>query len=342
MIYFLIIVVLVLSAAVGFYLKPYKRKAEARQCSYGNAEVYKVLTQGDGFSGLRDLMSRSKSFEDRYFVSVSISRLFPMKALEDWVDAEPQSADALLCYGARLLEWAWEARGDGRGHEVSRSRWETFFERLDKTRVILTRCAEVYPEDPTPWAYLIKVSTWYSDEMEVREHYFEKAIARDKNNWAAHMYMILALSKKWGGDNVKMVEFAESVVEDAEEGSELPVILFKAYYEYWRYFELFEEQPEEAEKFIHSEYILSHAVMAYEKSLGSERHKDSSCSVLARHHAAYWFWLVENKEILRKELMTLGDNIEEVHWYWNGYGGDLDEAKAFALGEAPSLSKSDF
>ncbi len=320
--------------AVLFFLgvREYKlrqRKVRIRQSAYGNLETYTVMLHATDYLSLKQLMGKARTFDDRYFYSVSISREFPLQYLEDWVKAEPESPDALLCYGARLLQRSWLARGYGRGESISDEKWQDFFEWLDKTSEVLIKCTEVSPEDPTPWAYLIMVATWRSEDNDVRKNYFDEAIRRDKSNWPAHMHMTIALSEKWGNSNEEMVQFAERVADDAEEGSDLAIILIKAYIEHWKYLCFFEDKEDEANHFIKSAIVRARAEFVYEKSIGSPNHMTSSVTVFARYNASSWFWIVRNKELLGKELNLLGDNIEDIHWSWAGSQNELKAAKQF-------------
>ncbi len=330
MAYLITLVVILATASIWWQVRRRRHEDAIRQSSYGNAKIYNVLKTPSGYDSLKLLMQETETFDHRYLYSLGISRLFPLKVLQQWVADEPESADAWLCYGARMLQWAWEARGYGRATDVSRKKWETFFHRLEKTWEILSKCADLMPSDPTPWTYLIMVSTWGSDEQEDRWHYFEQAKERDPNNWPAHMHMIIALSEKWGGSNDEMIEFAKHTADDAPEGSELPIILIKAYLEYWKYLEVFNDNPEDANRFLNSMPAQTRALRAYEKSLGSSEHGETPVSVFVRYNASAWFWLVRDKQRLTSELDTLGDHLEDIHWRWTGAEGDLDGARAFA------------
>ena len=306
-----------------------EKSLEIRQCSYGNKKIYTALENSSDYAYLKALFTPEATYADRYLISVSISRLYPINVLEQWLNDEPNSADAQLCYGARLVQWSWEARGYGMGKQISQEKWELFFERLAITRDILTQCAETMPEDPTPWAYLIMVSTWDSDEQDVRDHYYQQAIDRDPTNWAAHMHMVIALSEKWGGDNEEMIAFAEKASNDAPDGSDLPAILIKAYIENWKYLNLFDKKPEEAKQFLLSREVQEKAALAYVRSVGSENHAQSSVSVFTRYNTSAWFWLVRDKLNLKNDLEVLGNTIEDIHWRWAGPEGELDKARAF-------------
>ncbi len=328
------ILILAVTAFIVFVVlyKGYTRSErlnDIRHCSYGNKEVYTALENSHDYSYLKALFKPDSSFDDRYLISVSISRLYPINVLEQWLSDEPDSANAQLCYGARLVQWSWEARGYGMGKQISPKNWELFFERLETTRDILTQCTEANPLDPTPWAYLIMVSTWSSDDQEVREYYFEQAISRDPTNWAAHMHMIIALSEKWGGDNDQMVAFAENASNNAPEGTDLPAILIKAYIEYWKYLDLFEEKPEEARQFLASDEVQRKAALAYARSVGSESHEKTPVSIFIRYNTSSWFWLVKDKLKLKNDFDALGNTIEDIHWRWAGSEGELSKAQKF-------------
>jgi len=328
MVFLTCLLILVAIAFLLVYLGKNDINESARQCSYGDTDIGKLLLNPNGYSELKLLMFDADSFDRRYFVSLSISREFPEELLKEWLSTEPTS-DALLCYGAHLVQKSWSVRGYGRGYEVKQEKWEKFYESLARTREVLLQCAESNPKDPTPWAYLIMISTWSSDDMDTRSYYFDQAILRDQNNWAAHLHMIIALSEKWGGSNDRMIDFAETVADEAEDGSDLPIILLKAYIEHWKYLDVFIDQPEKAQAFIDSHETKSRAVAVYNKSLGSKYHRNSSTSIFARYNASSWFWIVKDRELLKRELDELGDTIENIHWRWAGSEGELKAARNF-------------
>jgi len=142
--------------------------------------------------------------------------------------------------------------------------------------------------------------------------------------------MIIALSEKWGGDNEEMISFAEEASNSAPLGSDLSAILIKAYLEYWKYLDVFQDKPEEANTFVKAEEIQTKAALAYMRSLGSEQHKKTAVSIFARYNTSAWFWVVKDHDRLKNDLNILGDKIEDIHWRWAGPEGELSEAQEFA------------
>jgi len=326
---FLILVFIVIIIGAAFAYRHYGNII-LRQCSYGCPKAYKILKNPKKYTALKDLFEILESPADRYFYSVCMSREMPLNTLEQWTKDFPESGDALLCYGARLLQWSWLARGYGRGGDVSESQWKEFFTRLDKTRQVLLRCTEKSPEDPTPWAYLIMIATWHSDSEALKYSYFNEATARDPSNWAAHMHMIIALSQKWGGCNDGMVEFARNAAQNAPLGSDLNAIVVKAYIEYWKYLYSFEDSPDDAREFILDDNIQRDIVEAYNNSLAHADFIESKVSIFVRYNLSGWFWMTRDRSRLRTEFLVLGNKIEDIHWRWVGSEGELSDAKSFA------------
>lgn len=326
-----LVFVAVIGFIVIFYFHRNHKNNKRRQCSYGCIKAYKILEHPNKYIQLKELFDSLSSPAERYFYSVSMSRnMFP-QALKEWTEKYPESGDALLCYGARLLQWSWSARGYGLGREVSDSEWEVFFNRLDETKEVLLKCTEKSPEDPTPWAYLIMVATWRSESEEIKYHYFNEAISRDPNNWAAHMHMIIALSEKWGGNNEDMIEFARQSSKDAPIGSDLKAILVKAYIEYWKYLDIFEDSPDDAKAFILDHEIQSDIIEAYNSSLAHDDFCESKVTIFVRYNLSSWFWTTRDRSRLRNELLILGSKVEDIHWRWTCTEGELQDARNFII-----------
>lgn len=315
---------------LSFYFYNLYNKRKQRQCAYGDARAFDILKTPGNYLPLKKVFETLDNPSERYFYSVSISRNMSLQALEDWANNEPDSPDALLCLGSRLLQWSWEARGYGRGKSISVKSWEEFYKRLERTRDVLLQCAEKYPEDPTPWSYLIMVATWSSDEEQVKYDYFNHAIERDAENWSAHMHMITGLSEKWGGSHEKMLQFAQEASQKASEGSDLAAILVKAYLEYWKYMDMFEYDEKSASEFIKRSDVRDEIIKVYNKSLLHKSHEDTKITIFVRYNFSGWFWITRDKPRLKHELSILGDTIENIHWRWVGTEGELQEARSFA------------
>lgn len=299
---------------------------------YGDTRVIELIPQRKSYQEYEKLFSEIplQAWDQRYFYSLSFSRILALKATKRWIKATPNSSDAWLVYGATMLIRSWNARGFGRGYEVSKRRWKKFHKLLEKTRVILLKAAELNDKDPTPWAYLIMVATWASDDDMVKDEYFNKAIQRDSENWPAHLHMIIALSKKWGGSHKAMYKFARNAALSARPGSDVPVILIKAHLEYYKYLAEFENNEQAAEHFLNSNDTKWESVKIYKNTLAHPDHKDTKTTIFARYNFSGWLWALKDIELLKNEFRIIGDSIDSDHWTWVGFFDQLDEAKKCA------------
>ncbi|HEY6096323.1 MAG TPA: DUF4034 domain-containing protein [Gallionellaceae bacterium] len=300
------------------------------QDAYGDAVAMSLLRDGNVkklkqlFSGIQGDWSR------RYFYSLAMSRSFPSDKLEKWVRAEPESADAHLVYGARMLKLAWAARGYGKGGEVSEERWQNFYRLLEQTESMLLRAASLNKHDPTPWVYLIMVAVYRSDDESLEEKYFNEAIARDRENWHAHINRLTALSEKYGGSHEEMFEFARRAAEKSPETSLLRCLILKAHSEYWKYVQYFEDDVEHANAYRLREDVIEECLQAYEGAL-AQCEGGSHDLIFVRINAAGTFWILSQQQPLRRELQKLSGQIDDIHWRWVGTEGELAAARKFAL-----------
>jgi hypothetical protein len=293
-------------------------------------DAAKAILENNDLEALKRLFAAIPgNWADRYFYSMAMSRHFPLSLLEQWVHADPASADAHLVYGARLVQWSREARGYGLGKTVTEERAQEFFRRLVQTREVLERCANLHRDDPTPWAYLVMVAIYSQAGEELEKDYFEQAIERDPGNWTAHMNRLTGLTEKYHGSHAQMFNFARDVAYNAREGSLLPALLLKAHSERWKYLAIFEGNDAKAHGCLQDQDAIDETLDAYQRSLGTHRY-EKRAALLARINAAGWFWLIGHRDILRAELRELDGCIHDIHWRWVGTEGNLSKAKTFA------------
>ena len=309
------------------------------ESSYGDKKAYELLKESRrGYESIEVFFRNLKKPDERYFYSLCISHYTPIEVLERWVEEKPESADAFLCYGARLLQLSWQTRGYGSAQAVTEAgNWDNFHELLKITESVLLRCAELNLEDPTPWCYLIMVATWSpaSEEDEaninLKHNIFQEVIERDPGNWIAHVHMVIALSEKWGCSHDQMFDFTFSVVGKAPEASDLQALIVKADIEYWKWCSGFGDDEEGAEEFVQNEDVQANVLMAYESSLLHPYYKENHYTKFIRYNMSGWFWIVKDIENLRHELHILGDGMDDTYWRWVGVEGDLRRARKLSL-----------
>jgi hypothetical protein len=187
-----------------------------------------------------------------YYVSVLSDWKSRPAWLDQWVQAFPESEIPLLVRGRHSIRWAWEARGGAAAQDVQEKMWPVFFSRLEKAEEDFVAAAEINPRDATPWAEMLISARGLQLEAPEPQERFEEVIERAPDHWEAHVNMMTALCKKWGGSREEMFEFARSRSKNAPKGSPLHALVPLAHVEDWLYPEAFENNPDEARRLMTS------------------------------------------------------------------------------------------
>lgn len=204
---------------VSDWTDAYHARGLGRAPMYGEPawiELRQSLSQGQ-WDAARAALSDSGTDWVRRFQTVSVAAEWKTEPpwLTEWLEAEPDSADAQLVAGATWMYLAWEARGSGYSNTVSERGAKLFYERLKTARKALLRAIERAPKDPTPVVYLLRVARGLELDAETRQSYFDQAVERDPQHFEAHHEMLQCKCAKWYGSHSEMWSFAREAVAAA-------------------------------------------------------------------------------------------------------------------------------
>ena len=270
---------------------------------------------------------RKPPWEERSFVLSQLADETPLDVLDVWCRFDPTCPEAWLLRGVRRIRWAWEARGGDRASEVEEEAWEVFFQRLHSAESDLLWAAELVPEDPTPYSSLISVAMGLSQGKEAVVSHFKAATARAPEFLAAYSRATHALTEKWSGTHDDMFAVARQAAKLAKPTNDLAVVLIDAHVERWLYFDSFDEDEEGAKAYLHDREVVSEVAMLYDRTMRRGRPSKRSGSKGAFNIAAFWFYLVRDKNRLRDSLRKIDEDFREHPW---AYFADPDEVIAHA------------
>ncbi len=245
----------------------------------------------------------------RAFAVHVLGRTVRAGVLETWRLAEPDSPWACMVSGVALIERAWKIRGYGKGSEVSSEAAADFVMVLHEAGAVLERAAELAPDSAIPWAWLITVAKGLG-EPETGALHFAEARRRDPQSWFAHAAMLSLRCEKWSGSHDAMFELAHEAARSAGPHSDLQMLIAVAHTERALFPRWIEQDPEGTRAYLAREDAREEVLHAYERSLGAPDHVACATTPYARHAAALWFFLVEDREPLRRELLALGPRID--------------------------------
>ncbi|MER7575087.1 hypothetical protein [Streptomyces sp. NPDC126514] len=152
-------------------------------------------------------------------------------AMESWLAAEPDSADALVLRAATETARAFSvAIAAGRGVPIGRHR-------IDLAVRACLRAAEAYPEDPTPWISLVSVARLYPSGVRRQDlaRWWDELHRRDPYSVEGHLQVLHYYSARWHGTHGLMYDFARDAAGAAPPGCPLPVLVQYARVEEYRH-----------------------------------------------------------------------------------------------------------
>jgi hypothetical protein len=242
--------------------------------------------------------------------------------LERWKQEEPDDPAAWLVCGAHSIQWAWEARGGGKGDTVGAEAAERFRQRLEQATAELSRAADLDPDDPTPYALLIMVCVGLNRPKELTLDLFEEARRRCPDHLLAHRNLLTYLCRKWHGSHEEMFAFARQSSKRAPEGSLLPMLVAEAHCERWLYAAHFDQEPDANQYFLLMD-VRKELVAEYGFSLGSSRHQPGPLTRLAANYFAYTLGRGGLLAYAPRAFAQMEGQVNYLPW---AYGGDPVES----------------
>jgi len=277
-----------------------------------------LLTQwmdNDDWRTLRSFLASVPNHDDRaFYITAVLGIQDGLPAwLDEWIAEEPGSAMPWLLRGVRGTQWAWAARGAGRGSSVSPEAYHLFRARLIEADRDLLTAASLDASDPLPYAQMLVTARGLHLGYNALRTRFGEAVARDPLNYRAHANMLQGMARKWGGSHELMYDFARSAVATAPRGHRLHTLIAEAHIEGWvdgdrAHRHLYWKVPGIRAEIHHA---AARSVERPEFDAGGETAAD-------RNVFAFCFWSFDEPEALREQLDRIGDHPTRLPWAYVG------------------------
>ena len=204
------------------------------------------------------------------------------KGVEEWIPdvirAEPDSTLPLLVRGARMVYWAWEARGGGRADTVGPEQWKVWFHRLKIAEDCLNEVVERDPGCAEAWHYLVILGRARQLPLDESWRRFNRLIEIDPTHLYGHQQMLNNLMPKWSGSTESMFGFARTRAA-AHPGSDLPLLVVEAHLEHrW---------AEGGNKYLRRNEVAGEIFAAAHSSFWHEDYRRSLTTATLWNHFAY-------------------------------------------------------
>ena len=135
-----------------------------------------------------------------------MDRATAYQKIQEWKEANPQSAGAAIFESMYWQAAAWEARGHGYASSVSREGWQLFAERMAKAEAALRAAEPFGREHPTWYSEYLKILHYTGQPKEELLAFFEQAKTQHPGYHDFYFIIIYALTPRWGG-NYRLAEW---------------------------------------------------------------------------------------------------------------------------------------
>ena len=267
----------------------------------------------------------------RYFYAFELGSVVTRELVESWCQSQPDCQEAVFLRAAQGPQWAWQARTAQVAALVNSDRRAEFSRRLNFVRQDLEGLIQRNPKDPNPHALLLIVAKGEDRPASERQAIWKQMFELYPNHYAGNRNYLDSILAKWGGSYQQTMEFTRQVMEACPEGSEIGVLTLVALTEHWLYLDAFEKQPEQASQFVQESASHSLAAQAYQRSIGSDLFQFGVSSINACNEAAFWFYLSQQPQYLKRELTRIGDRCTASPWdYLGPVSVIFEKARKFA------------
>jgi tetratricopeptide (TPR) repeat protein len=301
------------------------------------SELREQLKQGN-LEGLRAYLARTRierDWQDRIFMLQLTVSSIRLPALDFACDTEPEAADLFLLRCAFFSGLALAMRGGGTCDQVTKVNFRNSAECIKAALAALEKAAKLDAQDPTAFAYILPCLSIFGTLDRWQHYAFQQATTLAPDLVHAYFTIVTRLSKRWGGSHEQSLDFARQAITKAGPGSDMAACLFRAHYLVWSHFTGFDSDIAGAYAYRDKPEVLRELEAAFD-AWTQPPYAPRRSSIPFLHQAAYWFYVVDDRERLQRAL-SLTNNVFSTAGWGSGESGIKKYARAvlFANGEAP-------
>jgi hypothetical protein len=302
------------------------------------------LTQGR-WQEFHDFLDGVRNWDDRngYVINLCAGLDDRPEWIEQWKAARPGSSLPYLFSGTHLIKWAWQARGSGRAGSVAEDAWAVFYARLVDADRDLARAAGLDDADPTPYARSIPVAMGLGLGLDERRSRFEQAVRRHRWHTGAHVDMIQALARKWGGSHEAMFEFARTTTSaQAPDGHSVHRVVALAHLE--GYIDLpkkAEDRQQTRAVYFQRPDVRAEVFQAADRSIRSLAYEPSRSTPMDRNTFAMCFHMMHEYHAQLQQMNLIGAQVTASPWHYLGKPGKIwERARTIALAQIANAASA--
>jgi len=132
-------------------------------------------------------------------------------ALQDWIDAKPDSITARVSLANVLVNFAWKARGSGWQNTVTDEGWRLFGNRLHQAMKVLNSAESLKAQCPYSWTVKMRAALGLQMDKDQFNDMFHQAMIYESDYEPSYVQRAVYLMPRWyGGEGELETDLAKS------------------------------------------------------------------------------------------------------------------------------------
>lgn len=248
-------------------------------------------------------------------VARSLGEHLTVERARRMAEDSPDDPAGWLVLGCTLVALGRRTRGGATAARTATSKLLDFEQAMSDARQALTRAAELAPDDPTPWAYIML--TDYNGEGDIPADLGE---LRRRSPFHTIGLWVTAdlLGEKWFGDAGEARRLADVLLAEAPRGDESAVVAAVAFREEWLYKRWFEDDYSASDALVRDETNQRWLTNALDHSLRAAEHRPTAVTPLVRNEFAFAFHIAGMRKEAGEQLALLDGQVTESPWTYLG------------------------
>jgi hypothetical protein len=233
--------------------------------------------------------------------------------LDGWVWYAEHLAESWLARGIHSLKWAFESHEPGHSQPQGMLAMHTFFQRLEMAEEDFKRAAQVQPDNPEPYAYLIASGGALNLDRQTLQDRFTQLLVRDASHFQGHSNMLIALYRRPEPVENILFAFARQVTNAGPFGSPLHALIPQAYIERWA-MSLFSQDREAADTHLRESSARTEIYAAYQRLFNTPEYTKTALEPILAGYFAVAFYLLEDRAGVFDAMHKIADYAIAYPW----------------------------
>ncbi|MGA7912594.1 MAG: hypothetical protein WCC30_13770 [Candidatus Dormiibacterota bacterium] len=241
-----------------------------------------------------------------------------LRWVDAWVRERPESAAARTMWGACAVQHAWNVRSGAEPRYVPAERMKAFQDWLTHADEQLSHAAALAPDDSAPWVALLWCAIGLGTAFDETWQRWQNVAQRDPDTELGALAYATYIGPRWHGAADMMWKFVLDQVGNEPAGSPLWSLVPHGHFEQWVAERMDRNSQVHASRYFQQPEVQNSITDAYGKYLGSPARERSYLEPQFRELFAGCFYLMGERDLLRKELEQIGPGIQNLPWNYLG------------------------